>query len=328
MASFERRGWLALLVLAAALCAACGRPGPAGEIRLTEGRRFAVASDLQRDTSWDQGSAPAADNDAARSIIISEIAKRNPGVVAISGDLVGDGSSPLHWRDFDALIKPLVDAKIPVIAAIGNHEYLRAGRKNADEFFARFPSLGGRHWYSVAYGPVSMVVLDSNMDVLSTSEWQEQTAWFERTLRALDADARVRGVVVVVHHPPYTNSTVTGDEVHVQQAFLPAFGRALKTLAMISGHVHSYERFVRGGKAFIVSGGGGIPRAPLLEGDMRRHRDDQFVGPAVRGYHFLDFAVTDSGIDVQVIEVARRSGEAPSAIDAFTLPWPGANRTQ
>jgi Icc-related predicted phosphoesterase len=315
--ALSRRGWFALLVLAVALDAACRRISVADDIRFTEGRHFAVVSDLQRDMLWDQGFVPSETNDAERVLIIGEIAKRRPGLVAISGDLVGDGSSQRHWADLDDLLRPLREAKIPVVAAIGNHDYLRTGRRNLDQFFARFPYLAGRHWYSVGYGCVSIVVLDSNRDALTESEWKEQESWFDLTLRRLDGDARVRGMVVMLHHPPYTNSTVTGDETDVQEAFVPAFNRSRKTMAMISGHVHSYERFVRGAKAFIVSGGVGIPRAPLLESEKRRHTDDLFAGPAVRTFHFLDFAVNDGGIDVQVISVA-----PPSVMDTFTLRWP------
>lgn len=274
-------------------------------------------SDLQRDTLWDQGSQPAEDNDVARRLIIERIAKDGPGFLAINGDLVGDGSSTKHWADLDDLLRPLDEAKIPVIAAIGNHEYWQAGSTNLGQFFERFARLAGWHWYSVAYGPVSMLVLDSNKDELTASQWHDQTTWFERTLDGLDRDAAVRGVIVLLHHPPFTNSTITGDETHVQEAFVPPFERSKKTMAMISGHVHSYERFVRFDKTFIVSGGGGVPRAPLLEGEKRRHADDLFAGPAVRGYHFLAFTLSPGGIDVQVLAVA-----PPSVMDAFTLRWP------
>jgi hypothetical protein len=312
----SRPGALALFALAA-LCSACRRAPAPVEIRFAEGRSFAVASDLQRDTLWDQGSQPADDNDVARTVIVEQIVKRAPGFVAISGDLVGDGSSTKHWADLDDLLRPLDEAKIPVVAAIGNHEYLQGGSANLGRFFERFPRLAGWHWYSVAYGPVSMLVLDSNKDALTPSQWHDQKTWFQRTLDRLDRDAVVRGVFVLVHHPPYTNSTITGDETQVQEAFVPPFERSKKTMAMISGHVHSYERFIRRDKTFIVSGGGGIPRAPLLEGDKRRHADDLFAGPAVRGYHFLAFTLGPSGIDVQVLAVA-----PPSVMDAFTLGWP------
>jgi hypothetical protein len=311
----------ASLVIVAASCSACRRtPHPAsqgGEIRFADGSSFAVAADLQRDTSWHQMLNPGETNDAERRLIIGEIAKRKPGFVAIAGDLVGDGSSAGHWADFDDLVRPLRDAKIGVIAAFGNHEYWLLGRRNEDRFFERFPVLAGRHWYSVACGVLSLIVLDSNMDVLTASEWHEQKTWLERTLEGLDGDARVRGVIVILHHPPYTNSTVTGDEAHVQAAFVPPFERSRKTMAMISGHVHSYERFVHDAKTFIVSGGGGIPRVTLLEGEKRRHPDDRYSGPAVRGYHFLAFTVRPAGIDVQVVEVS-----PPSVMDAFTLRWP------
>jgi Icc-related predicted phosphoesterase len=314
MSSRCRAVWL---VLAVALLAACRSAPDRREIRIAEGRTLAILADLQRAPSWPEPPGPSEDNEAERALIVQDVARNRPGLVAIVGDLVGDGSSPQHWSDFDALIKPLKDAKIPLIAAIGNHEYWRDGRENLKFFFARFPNLSGRHWYRVAFGRLALVVLDSNRDSLEPSEWREQTAWFERTLRDLDGDASVKGVLVLLHHPPYTNSTITGDEIQVGQAFVPAFIRSSKTMAMISGHVHSYEHYVRSGKTFIVSGGGGVPRAPLLTGDRRRHTDDLFAGPEVRPFHYLDLGLTPVGIDVHVRAVA-----PASVMDAFSLRWP------
>jgi 3',5'-cyclic AMP phosphodiesterase CpdA len=313
----SRRCGTVWLVLAVALLAACRRTHDRREIRIAAGSRLAILADLQRDTSWPGPVGPELDNEAARSRIVQDVARRKPGLVAIAGDLVGDGSSPRHWSDFDALIRPLRDERIPLIAAIGNHEYWRNGRENLKFFFGRFSNLSQNHWYRVAYGPLVLVVLDSNQAALATSAWQEQTAWFARTLGELDGDAAVKGALVLLHHPPYTNSTITGDEIQVQTAFVPAFRQSTKAMAMISGHVHSYEHYVRSGKTFIVSGGGGIPRAPLLMGDRRRHPDDLYSGPEVRTFHYLDLTLTPDGIDVQVIAVAPES-----VMDAFRLPWP------
>ncbi len=124
-----------------------------------------------------------------------------------------------------------------------------------------------------------LVFLDSNIDELPAATWEAQRVWYEATLAAYDADAAVRGVLVLLHHPPYTNSTVTSDEEHVQRVIVPPLLHAKKTLGLVSGHVHSYERFERGGKMFLVSGGGGGPRARLAEGGARRHPDDLFQGP-------------------------------------------------
>ena len=81
----------------------------------------------------------------------------------------------------------------------------------------------------------------------------------------MDADPKVRGVLVFTHHPPYTNSTVTKDESHVQQAFVGPFVAAKKTLALLSGHAHGYEHFIEQRKHFVVSGGGGGPATMKLE---------------------------------------------------------------
>ncbi len=141
-------------------------------------------------------------------------------------------------------------------------------------------------------------------------------------LAAFDADPSVRGVVVFVHHPPFTNSTVTGDELHVRQAFVPPFAAARKTLAMVAGHVHSYEHFVRGAKTFLVAGGGGGPRARLARGAARRHADDLFDGPELRHFHFLLCSPGPSGLDVEVVGLEKGASDcAPLA--RFTLPWAG-----
>src|SRR5262249_6537499 len=190
---------------------------------------------------------------------------------------------------------------MPATIAIANHEYRFGRREHAEEnVVRRFPLLGRQHWYTVTFGPVLLVILDSNEDSLRAAEWERQGIWYAETLEKADAAIEIRGVFVLLHHPPFTNSTVTGDERHVQRAFLPAFLGARKTLAMLCGHVHSYERFLRGGKMLVVSGGGGGPRHPLATGQDRRHDDDLFAGPPVRDFHFTVYTVNEKGVDAEV----------------------------
>ena len=62
----------------------------------------------------------------------------------------------------NALAAPLREAGVPVIAALGNHEYWGGGSGEA-RFFARFPHLEGQRWYTRAWGPLSVIVVDSNV---------------------------------------------------------------------------------------------------------------------------------------------------------------------
>ena len=144
---------------------------------------------------------------------------------------------------------------------------------------------------------------------------------FERTLSAYDADPGVRAVLVAFHHPPFTNSTVTGDEIHVQRAFVPPFERARKTVAILSGHVHGYERYERAGKSYVVSGGGGGPRAAFATGNARRHPDDRFDGPALRDFNFSTYTIGDTAIAAEV-HALPKGGTTWRIADRFQLAFP------
>lgn len=307
---------LALLALTGCAAPPAPRPFTAPLPPFAEGGRFAVVGDLQRTSLlefWRES------NDAERPLIVGALAAERPAFLAITGDLVFDGSSDGKWADFDALMAPVRDAGIPVVGALGNHEYW-GGRAGEAKFFARLPLLEGRRWYTLAWGPLRLVVLDSNLGALPPADGEAQRRWYADTLTALDGDPAVRGVLVMMHHPPYTNSTVTGDEAQVQRDFVPAFLAARKTLAMMCGHVHSYERFARQGKAFVVSGGGGGPRAPLYTGADRRHPDDLYPGPALRDFNFVVITVEAGGLAGEVRGL-KKGGRAFSTMDRFFLPF-------
>lgn len=294
-------------------------PEFAGEVALRSGR-FAVVSDFQRTSRaefWRER------NRDERRLIVSRIAQEAPDFLVILGDLVFSGSSPAHWAEFDELTAPLREAGIPILPVLGNHEYWMSPRRALPAFFRRFPHLRERHWYSLAYGGMEMLFLDSNRRWLTPARWEEQLAWYRDELARLDGDPAVRGALVLLHHPPYTNSTVTSDERHVQRSFVPPFADAAKTLAMFSGHVHSYERFERDGKTFCVTGGGGGPRVRLASGGRRRHADDLFAGPPVRMFHYLLCERSPGGLAIEARGLPKR-GKAFETMERFLLPWPAA----
>ncbi|HKC25512.1 MAG TPA: metallophosphoesterase [Thermoanaerobaculia bacterium] len=276
---------------------------------------FAVVSDMQRTSGveiWRESNA------GERKLIVARIAEERPDFVAILGDLVFHGSSPVDWAEFDELTEPLRAAGLPVLPVLGNHDYWLVRRGALDNFFSRFPHLDRRHFYEVRYGPLTLLFLDSNERFLDPAIWREQRAWYEAALGRLDGDPGVAGVLVLLHHPPYTNSTITRDELHVQRDFVPPFAAATKTLAMIAGHVHSYERFVRGGKTYLVTGGGGGPRAPLHSEHRRRHIDDLFLGPLVRSFHFLLVTPGESEVVFEMVAVGKH-GSTFVTEDRFAL---------
>jgi Icc-related predicted phosphoesterase len=280
--------------------------------------RFAIASDFQRTSRaevWRES------NREERAIILEAIAREEPELLLMLGDLVFCGSSASDWKEFDALAAPIREAGIPVLAVPGNHEYWVSPRTGLRNFHARFPLLEERRWHARAWGPLKLLLLDSNRRFLSAAQWEEQARAYSEELARADSDPDTRGTLVLLHHPPYTNSSVTSDELHVQRFFVPAFQAARKTLAMLSGHVHSYERYERQGKTFLVTGGGGGPRIRLESGARQRHGDDLFAGPEVRFFHFLLAVLTPTGIELEMRGL-RKGEKRFETMDRFLLRWP------
>jgi 3',5'-cyclic AMP phosphodiesterase CpdA len=272
--------------------------------------------DLQRTSSlefWRPSNAREGEQ------LIHQIVAARPDFLAIVGDLVFWGSSAVAWAAFDQLAAPLWHARVPVLPLLGNHDYGLAPEAALPHFFTRFPHLGRRHWYSTTYGPLGLIFLDSNVRRLPAAHWDAQERWYRQELARFEHMASLRGVLVLLHHPPYTNSTLITDSRVVQRTFVPPFVQSPKTLAMVTGHVHSYERYTREGKTFVVTGGGG-PRMKLATGRRRRHGDDCFPGPPLRGFHFLLLTLGPRGLTIAMQEL-QQPQQGFATLDCFTLPW-------
>jgi len=269
-------------------------PHYSSEIIDIPSRPIILIGDLQR-TSFFESLIGREQNDIARSKIISEASKENPRAVFLLGDLVFNGSSKNHWAKLDTLLQPL--REFPILPIVGNHEYWGDNKAAMANLTSRFPFLKSKTWYSRTIGNIAFLIINSNQSDLSEPEWDEQINWYNERLEQFESDSSVLFTLVLSHHPPFTNSSVTDDEVHIQENFLEGFYSSKKANIFISAHAHGYERFNKQGKLFIVSAGGGGPRVRYLEGKKKRH-DDSFKGPAPRPFHYLKLTQLDGQLTV------------------------------
>jgi 3',5'-cyclic AMP phosphodiesterase CpdA len=282
---------------------------------MTDGR-FAVIGDLQETSRlefWRE------DNCEERALIVRRVAEEKPAFVVLLGDLVFDGSSPRHWSRFDELVAPLREAGVPMVPILGNHDYGWDKGKGLAHYLERFPDLGGNRWHRRRFDSLELVFLDSNAAAHDGADWKEQLGWFSGVLERADADPACRGTLVFVHHPPFTNSSMTRGSGIVRRSFVEPFERANKTRAMLSGHVHSYERFERAGKTFVVSGGGGGPRVRLVAERRSRHPD--LYRPASRSRrpcHYLSVALSPGALSIEVIGL-EKGCRSFAAMETFDL---------
>jgi hypothetical protein len=314
----------ALLLLLSAGCACrCGaksdvdRTSPVYASAITHAQRpLCVIGDTQR-TSAAERLFGREDNDAERRILLDALGKETLSALVLVGDMTSDGSSDEAWRYFDGLFAPLRAEAIPLLPALGNHDYQGSEAASRRHLTERFPWLGGSTWYTRQIGRLGLVWLDSNRADVG-ARWDEQGAWLERTLDELDAKSDVLGVLVFCHHPAYTRGGFVDDDPNVREAFLPKILTSTKTLALVSGHAHGYEHYVRAGKHFVVTAGGGGPRPDNLKAKSWPGVTDAFPGTTKRPLNYLLLAQDDGGIHVRVRGV---DGAAVRDIDRFDAPF-------
>jgi 3',5'-cyclic AMP phosphodiesterase CpdA len=238
-----------------------------------------------------------------RERVAAKVAELRPAFVLNSGDLVAAGGNWRSWQTFDRLSRGIREAGIRYLPALGNHEYVGRNEHALKMYFERFPALGGRKWYPYDAGPLRLLILDSNFDELEGEEAARQEEWLAGELDRSERDPAVRFVWLVCHHPPYTNGAHE-PSLQARRAFAGAALGRPKFRAMISGHVHSYERFEVGGRTYVVSGGGGAPLHDVETDPARWRTAPAYLGPARRGHHVIECEVTEEGVRAAVLMLA------------------------
>jgi len=225
-----------------------------------------------------------ASNPAVRQALVQAIADAHPAFISIGGDLVYGGVNVNDWRVFDAETVPWAQNKIPVYPALGNHELYGNEKIALGNYFQRFPQLQNHRYYSVRAANTLLLILDSSLDETSGPQGQ----WLVHELDTLPYD--VDFVCLVLHHPPYTDSSdhfFSGGHSarHPEQALASLLEKrqahAHARFVVFAGHVHNYERQEHGGVTYFVTGGGGAH--PYLI--PRKAEDPLFDKPV--NYHYL-----------------------------------------
>ena len=131
--------------------------------------------------------------------------------------------------------------------AIGNHDWDSTGGVQPYLDYFRLP--GNERYYDFRQGPVHFFILDSDPrepDGVTSSS--TQAVWLQNRL----ASASEPWKLVIMHHPPYSSSSVHGSSLYMQWDF-QGWGAS----AVLTGHDHTYERLDEAGFPYIVDGLGG-----------------------------------------------------------------------
>lgn len=262
-------------------------------------RTLAVVADTQRTGVLERVMLGREQNDAERFMILRSIADVKPDALLMLGDQVCGGDDGEAWEHFNLAMAPVRELGIPIRAMRGNHEY-EGRRRDCFEYFAEhFPD---QHddilHHKMRLGSVLLITLNSNFSCINPESVRRQAQDFKKWLDEADADPEVKTVIVASHHPPYTNSDLGSDDEVIAQ-FARPFEKATKTALFLSGHVHSYERFIVEGKHYITAGGGGGPRRDVRNDSGRPFTTDAYTRGTWRPFHYLTIDIEPAGLDVR-----------------------------
>ncbi len=223
-------------------------------------------------------------NPTARRALVARVAAEKPDVLLLSGDVPLDGGVANDYAVYREETAAWRTAGLKVFPAMGNHELRGFG--GVENWWNTFPELRGRRWYSVQMGEAYIITVDSNLDLMPGGE---QSAWLAKQLEGLPKETKY--VFISLHHPPVADGIV-GNSSHNVRPNESALAQQLEAAAkqmsakiiVIAGHIHTYERFERGGVVYLVSGGGGARPYPV-----ERTAGDMFQDKVFPIYHYVKF---------------------------------------
>ncbi len=165
---------------------------------------------------------------------------------------------------FGEAFESMYDAQVlrmPFYAVLGSHDYEYGAVAAELDYSRRHPDSRWKiaaRWYRLdlpAAAPlVTVLMLDSDQDLLGREQWQAQLRWLEAELAR---PRQTAWTICLAHHPLFSDGQ-HGDNPAMQAALGPLLQRH-KVDFYISGHDHVLEHLQVPGwqTTFLISGGGG-----------------------------------------------------------------------
>ncbi|MCA9541767.1 MAG: metallophosphoesterase [Myxococcales bacterium] len=187
--------------------------------------------------------------------VVAKVVEAEPDLLLHGGDIVYQTNPIDTWTGFYRAFAPALRG-MAFHACMGNHE--NEGQDELSVQSLRLLSGQGApgdaavgDYHAFTYGGVRFLMLNSERDF---DDEGQQIAWLRAELEAVDADPALRFAIAAFHRPFFTFGAEPnlGTRTRVHGLFA-----AHRVPLVLTGHLHSYERFAADGVTYIVDGGGG-----------------------------------------------------------------------
>jgi len=224
----------------------------------------------------------------ADTIALDETA---PAFAAHIGELV-DSLTPDRIANYLWAIGDLARA-MPYLTVVGSDE---ANQTPYYETFAlpQGGGVSGEEWWSLDYGIVHIVGLDSSLVDPGQMRTQEQLAWLRQNLASADSAY----TIVLASDGLYGSAYPNGRNEPLADLLEPIF-RSRGVDLVLSAGIGGYEHIYAAGMHHITTGGGGGPLAPAPEA-----RVPGLVFSRYGLLHYVRITVAGDALQVEAIPVA------------------------
>ena len=258
-------------------------------------------------------------NPRVRKYLAETIAGEHPQAVLLTGDMPYTGADPGDWQVFQTETRPWRDQHILELPTTGNHETRGDRVKGINNYLANFPSIANHRYYSAILGSVEVIALDCTLAATASSP---QGRWFASQLNHVPSNIEF---LFILYHMPWMADRQTQIFVGLPAPAALTLRNILEArldqihakVVVFNGHIHNYERFVRKGVEYVVTGGGGAEPYPILF----RGSGDLYQDSGFPVYHYLTLEVADHQLHAVMWKV--KNPEAPTLSveqkDEFTI---------
>lgn len=276
-----------------------------------------IYGDMRFTHPWDRLDA----DPRARVALVGQIAAEKPDALVLTGDVPFRGKDISDYHEFEAETAVWRALHLRVYPVLGNHEL--SGTGNADplkNWWATFPELKNRRWYSVALGPpLYLLALDSASDLQPGSP---ERKWIEDQIAHLPST--VDFLFIALHHPPvadtqtrfHTDHNPRPNEIALRDYLDSVAAKLHARIIVDAGHIHNYERFERDGVSYLVSGGGGA--RPY---EVDRTPSDLWQSHDFPNFHYVEFRLDGQNLRATMYRLNQPVGPTPkwTAADSFEI---------
>ncbi len=274
------------------------------------------------DTRFTDATNVTATNPAARRTLVARVSEEHPDAILLNGDVPWHGGDKNDYLVYQAETASWREGKLRVYPALGNHEFSKCKPAEClENWWAAFPQLKDRRWYSVQLGKQLFVIaLDSDDSLLPESDQQR---WLKGQIKSLPAS--VQFVIITMHHPPVAdiqtkfnvNHNPRPNEIALAELLENAAVDSAARFVVVAGHIHNYERFLQGNVVYLVSGGGGAQPYPVERTPIDLYQDTSFPN-----YHYVKFVLDNDKLAGTMYRLVDPEAATPKweAKDTFAIP--------